>query len=236
MSIQQQITAYWDRRAPDYDAAQHRPGRDGEADLWAAVWSSALPADPVDVLDLGTGSGHAALAVARLGHRVTGLDLSTEMVRLARRRAAGTTNPPRFVVGDAADPDLPGRFDVLVSRYLLWTLREPAAALRRWRRLLRPGGRVAMVDSTWFPDGLPGPEAAFGAAYDDRVRRVLPLAAAGSIEPTVDLLREGGLVDVRVTPLHDLLALDRATGAAPGHEPRLQHLLTARLPDPGSSA
>ena len=33
MSIQQQITAYWDDRAPAYDEAQHRPGRDGEADL-----------------------------------------------------------------------------------------------------------------------------------------------------------------------------------------------------------
>ncbi|VXA96103.1 class I SAM-dependent methyltransferase [Nocardioides sp. AX2bis] len=230
MSIQQQITAYWDDRAPAYDAAQHRPGRDAEAALWADVWSSALPADPVDVLDLGTGSGHAAIAVARLGHRVTGLDLSTEMVRLARRRAGAMGNPPRFVVGDAADPDLPGTFDVLVSRYLLWTLREPDVAVRRWHRLLRPGGRVAMVDSTWFPEGLPGPEGELGAAYDDRVRRVLPLAEAASIEPTADLLRAAGLVDVEVTPLRALLELDLATGAAPGHEPRLQHLVTARLP------
>jgi SAM-dependent methyltransferase len=230
MSVQQQITTYWDDRAPAYDAAQHRPGRDAEADLWADVWSSALPADPVDVLDLGTGSGHAAIAVSRLGHRVTGLDLSAEMVRLARRRAGGMANPPRFVVGDAADPDLPGTFDVLVSRYLLWTLREPEAAVRRWQRLLRPGGRLAMVDSAWFPGGLPGAEEPFGAAYDDRVRRVLPLAEAGSIEPTADLLRDSGLVDVEVTPLHALLELDRETGAAPGHEPRLQHLLTARLP------
>lgn len=230
MSVQQQITAYWDDRAPAYDAAQHRPGRDAEADLWVDVWSSALPVDPVDVLDLGTGSGHAAIAIARLGHRVTGLDLSTEMVRLARRRAAGLRNPPRFVVGDAADPDLPGTVDVLVSRYLLWTLREPGTAVRRWRGLLRPGGRLAMVDSTWFPGGMPGPEEAFGAAYDDRVRRVLPLAEAGSIEPTAELLRDSGLVDVEVTPLHALLELDRETGAAPGHEPRLQHLLTARLP------
>ncbi|WP_210504505.1 hypothetical protein [Nocardioides xinjiangensis] len=91
----------------------------------------------------------------------------------------------------------------------------------------RPGtgssrtGVVAMADSTWFTDGL-------GDLYGERPEGHLPLADAGSIDEVRDAMVRGGLVDVTVTPLHDVLELDRAHGVAPGHEVRLQHLLVGR--------
>ena len=45
--------------------------------------------------------------------------------------------------------------DAVTARYVLWTMREPDAALRAWRELLRPGGTLVIVDGLWFPDGLP---------------------------------------------------------------------------------
>lgn len=223
MSLQTSINDYWTDRAPGYDAYQQRPERrDLDVAAWGRVWASALPATPADVLDVGTGSGHVACLLARLGHRVTGIDLSEGMLSLARSHAADLPHPPRVLAGDAVAPDFPERsFDAIVGRYVMWTLRDPEAAVRNWVRLLRPGGVVAMADSTWFTSGL-------GPLYGDRPAAMLPLAEARSIEETAETLRSGGLTGVRVVPLEEILELDRSHGVAPGHEVRLQYLITGR--------
>lgn len=228
---QRRITAYWDERAPEYDRHQQR-GQRLEADrtVWRALWEQTLPAAPVDVLDLGTGSGYVALLLAQLGHRVTGTDLSTGMLEIARRRAREQDLPVRFEVGDAAAPQvLDGGVDVVVSRYLLWTLRRPGEALRAWRRALRPGGLLAVVDGLWFPRGIEAnPTPGFREHYDDGVREALPLAEASRIEELTGLIRAAGLRDVRVRALDELWVLDRTTGVVPGHDLVRQHLITAR--------
>jgi SAM-dependent methyltransferase len=222
-TLQDSINDYWTERAPSYDAYQQRPERrDLDVEVWGRVWSAALPPAPADVLDVGTGSGHVARLLSSLGHRVTGIDLSPGMLEIAARHAAGDPAPPRFQLGDAVDPDLPpGSYDAVVGRYVMWTLRDPEAAVASWVRLLRPGGVVAMADSTWFTDGL-------GELYGERPEGQLPLADARSIEEVADAMRRGGLVDVCVTPLQEVLELDRVHGVAPGHDVQLQHLLTGR--------
>lgn len=228
--LQARIDDYWDHRARVYDEAQHRGGRDAvDRDLWGRVWSAALPATPSRVLDLGTGSGHAAFVLAALGHEVTGLDSSGGMLEIARARAAeggATGASPTFVLGDACAPEIDGPYDVVTSRYLMWTLREPVEALRRWRRLLRPGGVLAVVDSTWFDSGLEGSPPEFVDSYGE-VLADLPLATAGSIEATAAAVAAAGFRDVTTTPLTEVLAVDRQLGVAPGHRPRLQYLVRA---------
>ncbi len=223
MNLQDSINHYWTDRAPGYDAYQQRPERrDLDLAAWSRVWTDALPPAPADVLDVGTGSGHVAFLLAGLGHRVTGIDLADGMLAIAQERAAGTAGAPRFLAGDAVAPDFaPASYDAVVGRYVMWTLRDPDAAAASWVRLLRPGGVVAMVDSTWFTDGL-------GALYGDRPEGELPLADARSIEETADVLRRAGLVDVTITPLEEMLELDRQHGVAPGHDVQLQYLLSGR--------
>ncbi|MGO1165149.1 MAG: class I SAM-dependent methyltransferase [Janibacter sp.] len=227
--LQARIDDYWDHRARIYDEAQHRGGRDSvDRDLWGRVWDAALPSAPARVLDLGTGNGHAAFVLASLGHEVTGLDSSAGMLEIARARAthAGTKGAaPTFVLGDACDPEIVAAdFDAVTSRYLMWTLREPLAALERWRRLLRPGGVLAVVDSTWFDAGLEGSPPEFIESYG-QVMQDLPLATAGSIEATAEVVRAAGFSDVTITPLTEVLAVDEDLGVAPGHRPRLQYLV-----------
>ena len=223
MSLQRRIDDYWTDRAPAYDDYQQRPERrDVDVEVWTDVWSSALPQAPADVLDVGTGSGHVAFLLAGLGHRVTAIDLSEGMLARARARAASTPHAPRIEVGDAVSPDFaPESFDAVVGRYVMWTLRDPAAAVARWRELLRPGGVVAVADSTWFLDGL-------GPLYGDRPDAALPLADARSIDATATVLEEAGLVDVAVEPLEAVLELDQRHGVAPGHDVQLQWLVTGR--------
>ncbi|WP_432510922.1 class I SAM-dependent methyltransferase [Kineococcus sp. SYSU DK001] len=221
MSAQERIDEYWTWRAPSYDDDQLRV--DHARPLWRDVWSRALPS-PVDVLDVGTGSGYVAHLLAGLGHRVTGVDRSVGMLQRARSRGAAV----EFVRGDAVDPPFrAGRFDAVVSRYVVWTLRDPVAAVRNWRRVLRPGGRLVVVDGAWFPDGLGrggGPE--FAAAY---AGVDLPLVS-GSPRALRDLLAAGGFTGIRSEPLTDLFEHDRRHGVSPGHRPTLQHLTTAVAP------
>lgn len=134
---------------------------------------------------------------------------------------------PTLQLGDAVAPGFPpSSFDVITSRYVLWTLRDSGVALENWRTLLRPGGTLAVADSTWFPGGIHAGAAAqpgskqeeFRTLYDARVIAALPLAEARTIDDTVALVRAAGFADVAVTPLHEVLELDRLLEVAEGHE------------------
>ncbi len=236
--VQANINRYWGRRADSYDT--YRAGRLGQEQVrrvWAEAWARALPAPPAAVLDVGTGTGQVALLLAELGHDVTGIDLAQEMIERARGNAAGMGAAPALQVGDAVAPDFrSASFDAITSRYVLWTLREPATALGNWRRLRRTGGTLAAVDSTWFPDGVhagapPEPSdtrAEFRALYDDRVLAALPLAQARTIDDTVALVRAAGFTGVALTPLEDVLELDRQFGVAPDHRVQMQFMITGK--------
>ncbi|WP_080791724.1 class I SAM-dependent methyltransferase [Corynebacterium pacaense] len=171
LTVQGYITGYWDLRAQSYHLAQQDPRRAApETAIWRGMLRRLLPAPPVDVVDVGTGSGFLAHHLAGLGHRVTGLDLSEQMLLHARGR--GYPTAPSWMLGDAVAPDLPSAsVDAVTGRYMLWTLRDPLAAALSWHRLLRKGGRVIMFDAPWFPGGA-------GGESDPGFRRALLAAGA----------------------------------------------------------
>ncbi|MGW1540323.1 class I SAM-dependent methyltransferase [Streptomyces sp. NPDC002309] len=139
----------WDERAATFDDEPDHGLRDPVVrDAWARRLRSWLPGAPCDVLDLGCGTGSLSLLAAEQGHRVTGVDLSPAMVDLARAKLAG--RDAVFLVGDAAEPPVEReRFDVVLVRHVLWTLPDQSGALRHWRALLRPGGRLVLVEGVW---------------------------------------------------------------------------------------
>lgn len=143
--------AYWDGQAGAFDDEPDHGLRDpASREAWHHLLAEALPPPPADVLDLGCGTGTLSLLLAEAGHRVTGMDFSPAMVAAASAKAAEARLPVSFAVGDAADPDAaPGSFDVVLCRHVLWALPEPDAVLARWARLLRPGGRLVLVEGSW---------------------------------------------------------------------------------------
>jgi O-methyltransferase/aklanonic acid methyltransferase len=112
------------------------------------------------VLDVGCGRGActfpAAEAVGPSGS-VTAVDAAEAMVEATRQAAREQgTSQVTVLAGDAGRPDFPeGSFDALVAGLVVFLLPDPAAALRAYHRLLRPGGRFAMssfgaVDPRFF--------------------------------------------------------------------------------------
>ncbi|MGV9339444.1 class I SAM-dependent methyltransferase [Streptomyces sp. NPDC003688] len=148
----------WDVMAASFDEEPDHGLRAPEVRAaWDARLRGWLPIRPADVLDLGCGTGSLALLAAGQGHRVTAVDSSPAMVELARAKLAGWD--ATVVRGDAAEPPVrEGSVDVVLVRHVLWALPEPAKVLRRWRELLRPGGRFVLVEGVWgtvAPVGIP---------------------------------------------------------------------------------
>ena len=146
-----QTRELWDRAAATFDDEPDHGLRDPVVrQAWTARLRAWLPAGPAAVLDLGCGTGSLSLVMAELGQTVSGIDLSPAMIAQARAKAAAAGQAIDFQVMDAAQPSLaPAQFDVLVCRHLLWALPEPAAVLRRWAALLRPAGRLVLVEGRW---------------------------------------------------------------------------------------
>ena len=146
---------------------------------------------------------------SQVGHRVIGLDLSAAMLAEARAQADRRGLKATFRIGDAVRPPLDEvSLDAIVCRRLLWTLREPEVALVNWRRLLRPNGRVVVIDG--FLANLtdpPKPEEGgglFERYYTERTREALPAMHWESVEPVANLLIRTGFSEVTVSHLADV--------------------------------
>lgn len=142
--------ALWDGAAPAFDdAPDHGLLDPGVRAAWRDLLLGVLPPAPADVVDLGCGTGTLALLLAGEGYAVDALDFSPAMVRLAEAKLSGSA---RATVreGDAGDPGLaPASVDVVLCRHVLWALPDPALAVARWVRALRPGGRLVLVEGDW---------------------------------------------------------------------------------------
>lgn len=222
---QDRITEFWSMVAPDYEDHAGNVEEYGSPgyDRWVKAVADILPDTPSDVVDLATGTGYMALIAAGLGHRVTGYDLSPQMVAIAERNAEERGLPVRFGIGDAVAPDLEaGSADVLMNRHLLWTLREPEVAMANWRRILRPGGLVLSVDGFWFADEGPKDEGdpnVFDRHYCPDTRAALPFMPLDDVGPLVEAFEHAGFTYVRAAHAPDLV--NRSAGALP-------HIIVAR--------
>ena len=154
--IKEAVRRYWNTRAEEYDGCfGHGIKSEEEKAAWLATLREVVGAEPLYILDVGTGTGFLACLLAELGHRVTGIDLSEGMLEKARAKSQHLGLQVDFRLGDAEKcPFSSNAFDVVVNRHLLWTLPRPELALKEWRRVLRPGGKVVVIDGRWLPIGF----------------------------------------------------------------------------------
>jgi demethylmenaquinone methyltransferase/2-methoxy-6-polyprenyl-1,4-benzoquinol methylase len=195
----------FDRIAPVYDA-MNRVMTAGLDLRWRRLAATEVVSPGDRVLDAACGTGDLALADHRAGAlEVTGLDFSTRMLERARRKAPGI----RFVEGDMlALPFEDGAFDSATVGFGVRNVSDLGLALRELRRVLRPGGRLAILEIT-RPRGVLRP---FFTLWFDRLvpllGRLLPGGDAYSYLPAsvarfpvaeefAALLERAGFADVR---------------------------------------
>jgi demethylmenaquinone methyltransferase/2-methoxy-6-polyprenyl-1,4-benzoquinol methylase len=130
----------------------------GQDPRWRAALVSAIAPTPGQrVLDVATGTGLVAFALARRGAEVVGLDQSEDMLFGARAQQAAL-GPLRggvsFVRGEAEHlPFADDSFDALSFTYLLRYVDDPAQTMAELVRVLKPGGRIGMLEFAVPPPG-----------------------------------------------------------------------------------
>ena len=143
---------FWDNEARKFD---EKPDHGLLDPTIRAAWTELLlpliPSPPVRIADIGCGTGSLSLLLAEAGHRITGLDISPEMVDLARKKVRSAGYEADFSVGDASNPPWPkGTFDVVLARHVLWAMDDPHLALTGWLDLLDSDGRLVLVEGCWW--------------------------------------------------------------------------------------
>lgn len=171
------------------------------------------------VLDIGCGAGGLSLDLAPVCRAVHGVDLSAEMLDVARKRAAdrGIANAT-FEQADAQTDSLGAEYDVVVSSFGAMFFDDPVAAFRNIATSLKPGGRLALAawrdlrENEWLMKIR-------GALALGRDLPLPPLAAPtpfslSNVERTTALLAEAGFAEVALTPVDEPFTMGRDGASA----------------------
>ena len=200
MTTFQQYASYYDLLYGDKDY-------DGEAAFVADIIASQA-AGARSILDLGCGTGLHALSLARRGYSVTGIDLSLDMVRYARRRLSNTTLPTgtfvSFDQGDIRTTRLKETFDVVTSLFHVMSYQttddDLLTSMATAAEHLKPNG-LFIFDYWYAPSVLDDPPTMRVKCMEDEVIRVTRLA-----EPSMHPKKN--LIDVH----YEMTIEDRTTG------------------------
>ncbi len=146
------VRRMFDRIAPVYDA-MNRTMTAGLDRRWRRLTAEAVVRPGDSVLDACCGTGDLAIAAARAGGNVTGLDFSQRMLDGARRKAPQL----EWVEGDLlALPFADESFDAVTVGFGVRNVEDLGRALSELRRVLRPGGRLGILEITQ-PRGVLAP-------------------------------------------------------------------------------
>jgi ubiquinone/menaquinone biosynthesis C-methylase UbiE len=234
--VKRHVAAHWGRRAAHFDEDfGHSIRTAEERAAWDRVLSLAVGGrQALTALDVGCGTGFLSLELAARGHAVTGIDFAPEMLALANDKAADAGAAIRFEHADAENLPFPAAsFDLVITRHVLWTLPHPEAAIDEWKRVLRPGGRLAVIDGQSLIS--PGEEQSYSARRSAEYAPIsdrLPFLMGKSQQDIEALFRAHGLVAVGSDPLADVIMAQNQRAAAEGEElrPRRRYVVWGDAP------
>mgnify|MGYP001033588243 CR=1 FL=1 len=179
---------WWDPSGPQKALHALNPARFGYVAERAALRDAA-------VLDVGCGGGLLSEALARVGARVTAIDLAPNLLKVARLHGleSGVKVEYRQTTVEALAEEVPASFDVVTCMEMLEHVPDPASIVRACATLLKPGGRLFLSTLNRTPAAFA--LAIVGAEY---IARLLPKGThqyRDFIRPSelARLLREAGL-------------------------------------------
>jgi ubiquinone/menaquinone biosynthesis C-methylase UbiE len=226
--IKEKVAGHWDHWAGQYDNQYaHGLKSEREKEEWQKFLQETLGPPPQKVLDIGTGTGFIALLLAESGYHCKGLDISSGMLEEAKFKAKLQGLQVDFGLGDAEIlPEADATYDVVVNRHLLWTLPNPERAIAEWIRVLKPGGRLVIIDGDWFYNKFHYRVQKFLGQllvaitewknpwnhqndYDEDLRAKLPLMRDANARNLIQLIIQSGLRDPKVKELTEVERAER---------------------------
>jgi len=168
------VRSMFDRIVPRY-GLMNRIMTGGRDEAWrrrvAKIAIASHSGGHPRVLDVATGTGDLAFAIAKAGaSKVIGVDFSGEMIAAAKRKAGNGQDPIRFEVADAMDlPFADGEFDACTVSFGLRNMPDYDAAIASMARILKPGGTFICLEMTPFHRPV------LGTVFRFYFERIMPL-------------------------------------------------------------
>ncbi|PXF43321.1 Phosphatidylethanolamine N-methyltransferase [Gracilariopsis chorda] len=200
------IAALADTQKPAYDNfAEGYDKLDGSNALTKLLGFTDLRANLLSrasgrVLEMGIGTGvNIPFYNSRRVLSVTGIDVSSEMLSRARLRAKETDIPVSLIRASAADTALPEEFfDTIVDTFCLCVYEQPRQVLQEMRRVIKPDGRVLLLEHSVSDNGLV-------ATYQNIIARPTAILSKGCYpnQRVKELVTEAGF---QIVNIHTMLA------------------------------
>jgi ubiquinone/menaquinone biosynthesis C-methylase UbiE len=231
--LRDEIKAYWSLRAETFDSQPgHEIFSEDERAAWHALFRKHLgDGEGRAALDLACGTAVVSHLLDDLGFRVTGLDWAEPMLERARAKAKERGRQIRFLMADAERTmESDETYDVITNRHLVWTLVDPLACFREWHRVLRPGGKVLIIDGDFVNTsvltrllksvtrlasrlglardalhGAPNPDM---AETHNRILSRVHFSSGAHADAVADLLRQAGFSKITID--QDMTAIHKA--------------------------
>jgi ubiquinone/menaquinone biosynthesis C-methylase UbiE len=148
----EKIGAYWNLRAEGYSLRINEQLQDDEKEFWLLLLQKHSPGKiGMNCLDIGCGPGFLSILLAQLGHSVTAIDYSENMLARAKQNFLNMGVAVDALQMDAQNLQFKNEsFDYIVTRDLTWNLEYPEQAYAEWLRILRPGGHILIMDGNYY--------------------------------------------------------------------------------------
>ncbi len=146
------LQKYWNYRAASYSESNIEELNNFKRDAWLNILLRNAPkGEKLKVLDVGAGPGLFSILMSLAGHEVTAVDVSSEMIKNAKKNAKHYEVDINFVQVDGINlPFADKSFDYIISRNVVWNLEYPKDALKEWKRLLNDDGHVVYFDANQY--------------------------------------------------------------------------------------
>jgi 2-polyprenyl-3-methyl-5-hydroxy-6-metoxy-1,4-benzoquinol methylase len=148
----EEIEKAWSFDADGYDdLIQNHLSSKREIEYWTNELKSAVGEKALNILDVGCGPGFFSILLSRMGHRVTAVDGAPGMIACAKKNFEVEKGDIRFFCGDVVTltSETANTYDIIISRDVVWTLYDPEQAFKRWKQLLKPGGKLIIYDGDY---------------------------------------------------------------------------------------
>jgi len=221
--IKELVAHKWDLASETFDThVGHGIQSEKEREAWKRTFREVFPEKGLEILDVGCGTGELSILFAEMGHEVTGIDISRKMLEVAKTKAKACKAGITFEERDAENPRYAAAsFDIVFNRHLLWTLPNPELAVENWKKVLRNGGGIVIIDGVWDNGSLRSrvrmtvsdllkllverkdPQKGHGR-YSEELKASLPNFGGAPLEKVKGYLSSTGFEKIRTFDLKDV--------------------------------